>query len=524
MLRSWPVWCVALLVCRCAIEEREPPLEGSGGSGGVVSGAGGSVGNGGSAGAPTTLGGSAGFGGETASGGDVGSGGSVVTSGGSGGAPSDGGAAGSNEAGAGAGGVGPELPCPGVPDPTKGVFVSSGITQESDDCGSADLPCRSITRGITRALQLARRNVYVNGGSYPEAVTLPAGITVIGGYDRVGLSWEPRCTATRASAVVIDSPSAIGVLAEYVGDSELRTLTVRAQSAPGAGESRIGVLARGASTALTLSDVNVIAGDAGAGANGAAGAAVAAPTMTCTMASDGADATNVGADGAPAAAGSFDATGFKTAVGVSGGAGEAGHNGAAGQASCVTCSQGGQGCVYSPPSCTGADFMSCGAPGIPGCGGVAGNPGLAGKGGGSSVGLLVWRASVHVLGGSLSARAGGPGGAGGDPSDGSLGGTGAKGADDTRCVACEPYFDGDGYSCAQGGPVPGGVGGVGTAGGKATRGGKGGSGASGHSYALVHSASTTVDVTSTRLVHATAAAGNAGGLAGAADNVFTAPE
>ncbi|MCB9610767.1 MAG: hypothetical protein H6716_29555, partial [Polyangiaceae bacterium] len=226
---------------------------GSGGSGTAGSaGAAGAAGN--------SMGGSAGNAGAAGSG----------ASGGAAGSGATGGTAGT----AGAGGTGPICDpnsAPGddacVIDDQYAIFVSPSGDDSTGD-GSQAAPFASIAKGITEA-NTAGKHLFVcaDGGSYDEQVSLDstsAGLQAWGSFKCSDWSYDNSLKATVA-------PSAEGyalTAASITTDTRLEGFEFDAQSATTAGGNSIAAFVKD-STALTLVNVKLVAGDGMKGADGA---------------------------------------------------------------------------------------------------------------------------------------------------------------------------------------------------------------------------------------------------------------
>jgi hypothetical protein len=398
--------------------------------------------------------------------------------------------------------------CEATPaDAALGIFVSPAGSSVVN-CGSAASPCSTIAQGMARARATARSLVYIDSGTYGETVVLLAGLTLRGGWDNIAGEWTRKCTADRAASAVITSPAEVGLVADYVGEATLDTLTVRTKPLANASESTYAVVVRGTGTKLVLSDVIAVAADAGHGAQGAAGASPPAAIGQCAPGS-GANGTSDGSPGDGASRGAFESTGYVRRDGVRGGTGASGQPGTqAPEPICAECSS----CEHELGSiCVGVG-ASCGEAGPAGCGGPGGAGGEGGYGGGSSVALFVWDATVDVAAGRLEAGRGGDGGPGGAPGGGGAGSPGLTGAVPASCDVCS---DGAGQcfhlGSAQGMSTTGGNGGAGA------QGGTGGSGAGGFSYAVFKGGSANVTISSvTGLAFGAAGTGATNGAAGLA--------
>jgi hypothetical protein len=440
----------------------------------------------------------------------AGSGGAPAAGSGNSGSPAAGSGGTTSAAGAGGTTTPPNPNCvPDAPDAERGVFVAPNGSLASD-CGSATDPCSTILQGMDRAEVLSRTTLYLASGTYEEPLTLRAGLTVRGGYERSGDSWMRSCDGDRATRTRIESSTEVGAWAEYTGIAEIETLTISTLAKAPMGHSTYGVFARGTDTQLTLREVEVYAASGGDGQTGNSGATPAPRTGSCSPSSDGAAGATDGLPGTGAATGMIDSSGYVPGDGLPGEPGLGGHNGTAGLSTCRACLE-----SCDPTTCSGtAAGQSCGIPGISGCGGAPAAGGGGGGGGGSSFGIFAWGARVTVIGGVLQTGNGGRGGAGGNPGNGGAGSDGAPGTNGASCTVCvgtkgpitppPPSPDGtevQANEIAAAGkiaviPLDGGVivpiscsagkgSGVGTAGGRGgsgSRGGVGGGGAGGNSY------------------------------------------
>ncbi|MET0385331.1 MAG: hypothetical protein ABW321_05200, partial [Polyangiales bacterium] len=142
-----------------------------------------------------------------------------------------------------------------APERDRGIFVSLVQSSMLDNCGSIEQPCGTIAKGLAQAQRFARPNVYVDSGMYAEAkLSLPAGVSLIGGWDNLGGTWTRRCpVAGREHNVTVLSTDLVALEAEYAGESTIDSLTLRARNTDiPPGESSLGVMARGAETRLRL--------------------------------------------------------------------------------------------------------------------------------------------------------------------------------------------------------------------------------------------------------------------------------
>jgi hypothetical protein len=397
--------------------------------------------------------------------------------------------------------------CGNVVDVTNAVLVYGANGMDTATCGTLSTPCKTIKFGISQALGTGK-SVYVAGGTYSEAITLAAGITIVGGFDLGnGGEWITTCNATPHDEVIVQAPDSPAVLADQLGGvAQLQTLTVKTVAVGQPGESLYGVFARGTTgvTRLNLIDVAVISGTGGIGTNGGTGDAGAQGSGTCAPGDAGPGVPN-GVPGSGADAG-WSSQGYIGNLGTPGGTGATGSSAPATTGTCETCVS-----CSSFIGCTQKDVdASCGTPGQPGCGGGGGLGGGGGGSGGTSVALFVWggSATVTVTGGVLMAGNGGNGGNGGL---GGMPGAGGPGTAGSSGPMCDTVCNG---SCVPASPLAG-SGGPAAQGGEGASGGQGGGGVGGSSYAIVHGGGASVTISTDTPVELPGDAGQGGVVGGA---------
>ena len=417
----------------------------------------------------------------------------------------------------------PDVVCPEVlPDDATGVYVGPAGTIDVS-CGTRAMPCKTVNVGITHAVAASKAKVYVLRGTYVERVALAAGVEVIGGWDVPAGStkWRRTCV-TPGEIVVLRAPPAQNVTVEardLGGEATLSLVRVESKVAAQvtAGESLYGVVAVGSGTTLVMNDVHVEVGAAGAGTSPPKAATGAAGALSCSAGAGGPGAAGTAGAGAPF--GAFDSTGYTPASSAAGNLGTAGNNGLPGGAgaciTCGTCDTFLNGCAFLPDP-----VQTCGKDGQPGCAGGPGAVGAAATGGGSSIGVYVWNATVTVNGGTIKSGDAGSGGASGAGGNGGAPSAPAAGAASDACVtACALGA----AACIQttakaAGGVAGGAAGLGGAG------GNGGGGGGGSSFALYSGGVGIVNQSGPTLGHGKAGAGGgvgaaAGASGAAADHV-----
>ena len=382
---------------------------------------------------------------------------------------------------------------PVAPDTTAGVFVSPGGMTTS--CGSETQPCGTIAAGLAQIASSSgtKTILYLGNGTYPEQVTLPAGVTIQGGWLDTGGTWSHLCNPSPPGAIIsAPSGTSTAVQASYSGSSELDTVQVQNGQTAGPGESLYGISVLGSSTALVLNDVVLSVASAGPGVDGMpATPGVAGGNgngSACTTAQDGGSGGN-GSAGAGAPPGGYSMSGYAPKSGQAGQSGGNSNNGPDGGAGACNpetmayCCNMNDGCNQgSAGGCTNTTF--CGSPGAPGCGGTPATAGTFGTGGGSSIGVFVWGGTVTITGGQYTTGNGGKGGDGGSGADGGAGALGAYGANAQWPSSCNSiYHSGtQTYTCTFGFSTVGQTGGPGSLGGNGGSAGQSGGGSGGDSY------------------------------------------
>jgi hypothetical protein len=165
--------------------------------------------------------------------------------------------------------------CDGVDgDKATSVFVAR-VGTDLSTCGALTAPCLTIGFGIQQAVSLARKNVLVALGDYPESVTLSSGINLYGGYSAnfAARSLEDRATVSGSSSLDANPAQRFTMLANGLTvPTEVSMLNVRGSNAP-TGSSTLALVVRNDMAGnFRLSRSRILAGDAGAGLAGANGA------------------------------------------------------------------------------------------------------------------------------------------------------------------------------------------------------------------------------------------------------------
>jgi hypothetical protein len=394
-----------------------------------------------------------------------------------------------------------------------GVFVALDGDDAAD--GTQGEPVKTLLRAIELAQEGTGR-VYACGQAFPEAVEVPAGVSIYGGLDCQS-DWsydKSNRTSIEPAADMVPLK-----LLKGSGVTRIEDVDARAADATLPGGSSVAVIVDGAKAEIARCDFTAGAGAAGAkgetpaevgptsaddpaikgeagspactaGSDGNAGGAMKA-NVSCDMSVGGAggngreDKGDNGVDGTPSGAAGKGGVGQPVAGAWScvTGAGQIGDNGAdgtsglgaqgpgtisptgyigaagaAGTAGAPGQGGGGGGGAKGKAACNGA---SGGGGGAGGCGGAGG---LGGQAGGSSIAVISVNATLTFTDVNLKAGNGGTGGDGGDGQVGGIGGSGGVG--------------GAGMSTLKG--CNGGEGGQGGFG------GRGGGGLGGHSLGIAH--------------------------------------
>ena len=329
----------------------------------------------------------------------------------------------------------PEDPAEGEVRSSCGVWVSASSGDDNHP-GTPERPVKTLARGIELAHEGPGR-VYACGEVYAEAVKLPDGIGLFGGFDCQDLrAWQ--YIGGEQKRAEIQAPVAVGalLLPESARESWIGDVKVVAPGAEEPGGSSIAVLALPGSRAR-LRRTEVVAGHGADGANGADGSADGQPAPKGVTGHDGSDACtlDVGAggvavttacDGTDSSSGEGgDANGVAANDGLAGAPapdfdsseyGAGGHGEDLEKGSACTSGNGG---AHGRDGDNGLGGKSDGQLTVQGYFGAAGGdgqagvPGQGGGGGGASLGVC-----------GAGPKGGAGGGSGGS---GGCGGTGGKG-------------------------------------------------------------------------------------------------
>lgn len=164
------------------------------------------------------------------------------------------------------------------------VTLSVYVAPDGDDTapGSPSRPLATVAAAIEVAVAQGRPDVFLASGTYVEALTLPSGIRLHGGYRRDFLALDPTGFMTILRAP-LDTPLPGGAALSSTdcaqGDTVVEWLSVRGRDAVEPSSASValwlGCLAGGRSVRLDTLDIRP--GIPGAGLNGAAGTAGSSP-------------------------------------------------------------------------------------------------------------------------------------------------------------------------------------------------------------------------------------------------------
>jgi hypothetical protein len=406
-----------------------------------------------------------------------------------------------------------------IPGPVNGVFVSPSGSGAA--CTEA-APCSSISVAIGVAMNGGETTVYLDKGTYSEALSLDstANMAIQGGWTFTAPNIWTTCNNGASTSSIISAPisappppTAVTVSA---GTWTLDTLTIDELNTPSVaapGQTVYGVFVVGGT--VTLKNVSIQVASGGTGGSGSQGSAGAPGSSVCSAGTGAAGAVGAAAGLGPQ--GSYSPMGFTPGNGLSGLAGGPGQNGTQPVApACIDYTD--LSCAGVPPNCTSSNVAAecCGTAGTVGCGGGGSGPGTPGYGGGASIGVFVAAGSVSfespVSIQTGTGGAGGPGASGGTIGSGSLGTTGRGG---TRTTACGQFINPDGVKlCGQTNSIVECSGSAGSQGGAGGQGGTGGGGAGGDSFCYATPAGGGTAGTSVTCNHGSGGPGGTGGSQG----------
>ncbi|HEY5244890.1 MAG TPA: hypothetical protein VIJ60_04425, partial [Acidimicrobiales bacterium] len=244
--------------------------------------------------------------------------------------------------------------CDGIDGTIADAIFVDEVTGQDTNAGAMTSPVKMIGEGILlAAASTPKKDVYVSKGAYAEEVKMQSGVSIYGGYDASN-AWS----RSNANVTAIDSPNAVGVLANNLGsaqDIQLFSITsanAQGQTPAGDGISSFGILIVNSTAGVTVGGCNITAGQGSKGADGATGATgnagtVGGPAQGQSNGGGGGGCGNAngGAGGPGAAAGTNAGTQGTAGTQISGGgtAGQPGGIGPAGSCTLTGSSPGGPG-------------------------------------------------------------------------------------------------------------------------------------------------------------------------------------
>ncbi len=164
--------------------------------------------------------------------------------------------------------------CELAPDPLA-IYVSlpQNGGNDTNTCGAINTPCATINKGITRANQSGKNKVLVSEGVYKEFVILSAGISLIGGHNRINWVQVPEVYVTQIDTRGLNSADTdiYAVKAQNIlVNTKLDGFVINSGTPLSNGNS-YGVYIIDSDEHLTISNNRIVAGDGGRGADGDSG-------------------------------------------------------------------------------------------------------------------------------------------------------------------------------------------------------------------------------------------------------------
>lgn len=152
--------------------------------------------------------------------------------------------------------------CGGIELPCAAVYVARSGNDSAP--GTREAPLKTIGAAIAKAGQdPSKPSVFVQFGTYDEAITMSPGIHVYGGFDE---AWRQNTAVS--TEIVAGSPAVR--FSSITTETILDHVLVKSADATGAGASSIAILVEG-STGVTLRSVDVVPGLGGDGVDGQVG-------------------------------------------------------------------------------------------------------------------------------------------------------------------------------------------------------------------------------------------------------------
>lgn len=411
----------------------------------------------------------------------------------------------------------PKPPCDATAKPVaNALYVST--TGDDSLAGSAAAPVKTLAAALSLAKSKSATDIYIDEGTYAEAVTITTPATLHGGWKAQGASWSKDCSDTVVGLTIVRSPTTRAVDASgFTGAAGLDTITLVTKAQAESAESAIAVRVSGSGITFSMVGVDVTAASGGDGTTPPTPGPAGNSTCNKNSCSDGAKG-GTGGNGTPGGAGTFVESGYAPKNGGAAGNGGPGHAGTPGGAG-----QSADNCLFdctpAPTCANGTSFgTATGGTGSCGCGGLGGAAGGGGASGGASIGVYVYGATLTIDHSTVRAAHGGAGAPG---AGGGAGGTGTAGtAGSTAFCAGSCFYNGT-QCLLSGSQVNGGSkGGAGGAGGS---GGTGGDGAGGPSYGIVYAGGGSANIAATTSIQTGAGGAGSGGAPSGASGASFAP-
>ncbi len=161
------------------------------------------------------------------------------------------------------------------------VSISDPLSDDGATCGLGPVgtnvpenyrPCRTIARGLARAVSLGRARIYVAAGAYIESVTLVDGKSLYGGYNAT--NWG-RSAAANLTAIFGNTTTGHRktIIANGIRNAEttLDGFVIYGENATTSALNAYAVYVRDCDSALRITNNVVWAGSGGPGVNGSPG-------------------------------------------------------------------------------------------------------------------------------------------------------------------------------------------------------------------------------------------------------------
>ena len=177
-------------------------------------------------------------------------------------------------------GTGGDAGCTGAPG--VGAYVQVGSGFSPPNCGTAASPCATVQGGIIYAVQQGFVSVFVADGIYHESITIPASMTIQGGWGQTAGAWHRDCPAGPFTTTIRAPSGAVQTVdvTATTGHVGLDTLAIDNGNTATSGQTLYGVFAA-AGASLDLHDVVIDVAAGGAGTAGGAGSGAGSTPASC---------------------------------------------------------------------------------------------------------------------------------------------------------------------------------------------------------------------------------------------------